>query len=401
MGPSIESRASWVVAIAAVAVLGISFGAPLLVTVGLTSIAADMEGSRAVPALAASLAYFGAGAGGIAMGWLAGRSSARVTTVIGGVMVAAGLALAAGGAEWQLLAGFGLGVGVFGNGALYPPLMTYVSLWFDRRRGTALALVASGQYVAGALWPTLAERAIAAWGWQRAMLGYGVLAVATIIPIALLVLRPPPAPPAGSAAAAGPVPGAKVLGLPPNLALFLLAVASFLCCIPMAMPAAHLVAFCGDLGITARSGAVMLSTLLICAFLARQAWGWVSDRIGGLNTVIAGNLCQTLGMAAFLATQDEAGLFFVAAAFGLGFSGIIPAYALAVRELFPASEAAWRMPALLFLSLSGMAAGAWVAGLLVDGFGSYAIAWQVGIASNLAALALLAGLRFGPAFSRG
>jgi MFS family permease len=192
-----------------------------------------------------------------------------------------------------------------------------------------------------------------------------------------------------------------VLGLPPNLALFLLAVASFLCCIPMAMPAAHLVAFCGDLGITARSGAVMLSTLLICAFLARQAWGWVSDRIGGLNTVIAGNLCQTLGMAAFLATQDEAGLFFVAAAFGLGFSGIIPAYALAVRELFPASEAAWRMPALLFLSLSGMAAGAWVAGLLVDGFGSYAIAWQVGIASNLAALALLAGLRFGPAFSRG
>jgi MFS family permease len=136
----------------------------------------------------------------------------------------------------------------------------------------------------------------------------------------------------------------------------------------------------------------MLSVLLTAAFLARQFWGWVADRIGGLNTLLAGNLCQTLGMAAFLVTQDEAGLFLVAGGYGLGFSGIVPAYVLAVRELFPVSEAAWRVPVLLFLSLSGMAAGAWLAGALYDGFGFYAIAWQVGIACNLAALALLGGL---------
>ncbi|WP_169747382.1 MFS transporter [Belnapia moabensis] len=389
---SIESRASWVIAVTAVVILSISFGAPLLVVVALQPIAADLGGARSIPALASSLAYLGAGAGGVLMGWIAGRTSTRLIAMIGGAMVCAGLALASGGAAWQLVLGFGLLVGLLGNGALFPPMMTYVSLWFDRRRGTALALVASGQYVAGALWPALLERLIAAHGWQRVMLGYGIFAAATILPLAALVLRPAPQPLAGAAAETGPVAGETVLGLPPNLALGLLALASFLCCIPMAMPAAHLVAFCGDLGISAQQGAWMLSVLLIAAFLARQFWGWVADQIGGLNTLLAGNLCQTLGMAAFLTTQDEAGLFLVAAGYGLGFSGIVPAYVLAVRELFPASEAAWRVPVLLFLSLSGMAAGAWLAGALYDGFGFYAIAWQVGIACNLAALALLGGL---------
>ncbi len=389
---SIESRASWVIAVTAVVILSISFGAPLLVVVALRPIAADLGDARSIPALASSLAYLGAGAGGILMGWIAGRTSTRLIAMVGGAMVCAGLALASGGAAWQLVLGFGLLVGLLGNGALFPPMMTYVSLWFDRRRGTALALVASGQYVAGALWPSLLERLIAAHGWQRVMLGYGVFAAATILPLAALVLRPPPQPAVGDTAAAGPAAGAEVLGLPPNLALGLLALASFLCCIPMAMPAAHLVAFCGDLGINAQQGALMLSVLLTAAFLARQFWGWVADRIGGLNTLLAGNICQTLGMAAFLTTQDEAGLFLVAAGYGLGFSGIVPAYVVAVREFFPASEAAWRVPVLLFLSLSGMAAGAWLAGALYDGFGFYAIAWQVGIACNLAALALLGGL---------
>ncbi|WP_158291889.1 MFS transporter [Paracraurococcus ruber] len=389
--PSIESRASWAAAVAATAILSVSFGAPQLLVVALVPIAADLGSARAVPSLAASVAYFGAGAGGILMGWIAGRTSARLTALLGGAMLAAGCALASGGTAWQLVLGYGLLIGLLGNGALYAPLVTHVSHWFDRRRGTALALVSSGQYVAGALWPPIFERAVAAWGWQRTMLGFGVLAAATILPLAAL-LRPAPALPAPGSAAAGPAPGAPVLGLPPNLALLLLAVASFLCCIPMAMPAAHLVAFCGDLGIGARTGALMLSLLLAMAFVARQAWGWVSDRIGGLNTVLAGNLFQAAGMAAFLATQAEAGLFLVAAVFGLGFSGIIPAYVLAVRELFPAREAAWRVPCLLFLSLSGMAAGAWLAGWLYDGFGSYAVAWQLGIGVNLLALVILGGL---------
>jgi MFS family permease len=386
---SVESRASWVVAITIVVILSVSFGAPLLVVVALRPIAADLGDLRSIPSLASSLAYLGAGAGGVLMGWLAGRTSTRLVALIGGAMVCLGLALASGGAAWQLVVGFGLLVGLLGNGALYPPMMTYVSLWFDRRRGTALALVSSGQYVAGAVWPAVFDWLIGAYGWQRAMLAYGIFAAMVILPLAALVLRPPPRPPAGAAAVPGPTAGAPVLGLPPNVALGLLALASFLCCIPMAMPAAHLVAFCGDIGIAGSRGALMLSVLLTMAFIARQFWGWLSDRLGGLNTVIIGNVCQVVGMAAFLTTQDEAGLFFIAAAFGLGFAGIVPAYVLAVRELFPAQEAAWRVPALLFLSLGGMAAGAWLAGFLYDNFGNYAVAWEVGIIANLVALALL------------
>src|SRR4051812_32307863 len=205
-GQGIEDRAAWAVAIVATAILSVSFGAPQLLVVALVPIAADLGAARAVPSLAASAAYFGAGLGGILMGWIAGRRSARLTSLVGGVMIAAGCALAAGGAAWQLVLGYGLLVGLLGNGALYAPLMTHVSHWFDRRRGTALALVSSGQYVAGALWPSLFERAVASFGWQRTMLGYGLLAAAVILPIAAW-LRPPPALPAPGSAAAGPAGG--------------------------------------------------------------------------------------------------------------------------------------------------------------------------------------------------
>ncbi len=160
--------------------------------------------------------------------------------------------------------------------------------------------------------------------------------------------------------------------------LALLAVAAFMCCVPMAMPQAHLVALCTDLGIAQSHGAAMLSVLLSCAFFSRQFWGWISDRIGGLRTVLAGSACQIVAMVGFLVTRSEVGLFAVATFFGLGFSGVVPAYVLAVRELFPASEAAWRVPTLLLFSGSGMAAGGWLAGLLYDRFGFYGAAFLVG-----------------------
>jgi predicted MFS family arabinose efflux permease len=151
----------------------------------------------------------------------------------------------------------------------------------------------------------------------------------------------------------------------------------------MAMPQGHLVAFCSDLGISRSIGALMLSVLLGTAFLSRQVWGLISDRVGGLTTVLVGSAWQATSMTAFLLTQNEVGLFTVSAAFGLGFSGIIPAYVLAVRELFPASEASWRIPTVLLFSGGGMGAGSWIAGLLYDHFGYYAPAFTAGIAANL------------------
>ncbi len=385
---SVETRQSWVVAVTVVTMLSLAAGAPLTVVIGLVPISETLGGGRSLPAAATSLAYLGSGVGGVICGLLVARLGQRAVGMLGGVAILLGLALAALGQGWSLLLGIGIGVGVFGNGALFAPMVAYVSLWFDRRRGTALALVSSGQYIAGFLWPFVFERAIAAFGWRATMLAYGAFAASVIVTLAARVLAPPPVPAAG-AGGRPRVAGQRVLGMPPNLALGLIAACSFLCCVPMAMPAAHLVAFCGDLGILPSRGALMLSVLLFSAFLARQFWGWLSDRIGGLPTVLAGSVAQVAGMLGFLATQDEAGLFLVAAAYGLGFSGLIPSYVLTVRALFPASEANWRVPLLLFTALSGMAFGAWLAGAIYDAVGFYAAAWWAGIAASLVQITLV------------
>ena len=177
--------------------------------------------------------------------------------------------------------------------------------------------------------------------------------------------------------------------MPPNLVLALICIAAFFCCIPMAVPNGHLVAFCSDLGIPPAHGAAMLSVLLACAFISRQFWGMLADRIGGLRAVMAGSACQAVAIGAFLLTQNEIGLFAVSAAFGLGFSGIIPSYVVAIRELFPSSEASWRVPTFFFLGMGGMAFGSWLAGELYDHFGFYAPAFAVGVFFNIANLLVI------------
>jgi MFS family permease len=251
-----------------------------------------------------------------------------------------------------------------------------------------MALISSGQYVAGTIWPTLFERGISHFGWRDTMLIYAVFEIAVILPAAALMFGPAP-----ETSDNGPLPGLAatrwVLGLRPRIVQGVLCLAGFLCCVPMAMPQGHLVAFCSDLGIPPAHGAAMLSLLLGCAFLSRQLWGLVTDRIGGLRTVLAGSVCQITAMVGFLLTQDEAGLFAVAAMFGLGFSGIIPAYVVAIRELFPAAEASWRIPTLLLFSGSGMAAGGWVAGMIYDYAGFYGAAFTTGLAINAAHIVVI------------
>ena len=385
---SIESRSSWVAAAVTTTILAISYGAPLLVVVGLKPITASLGTERSVVALAGALVWVGTGMGGIVMGWVADRIGVRSTVVFGAVMAALGLAVSAIGQVWALFLGHAILIGLLGNSAHYPPLVVYISRWFDRRRGTAVALISSGQYVAGMLWPTVFERAMTQFGWQATMLGYAAVVAAAILPLALF-LQPPPQP----SRAASMVPGTRrrgrTLGLPANLVQTLICVAAFLCCVPMAMPAGHLVAFCSDLGIPAAHGAAMLSVLLGCAFVSRMFWGWAADRIGGLGAVLAGSACQAAAIAAFAMTRDEAGLFAVSAAYGLGFSGIIPAYIVAIRDIFPSVEASWRIPILLFTGMSGMAFGGWFAGALYDHFGFYAPAFAAGALFNVANLAVI------------
>jgi MFS family permease len=380
---SIETRASWIVAGAALLAMMMSFGSAWITAVALKDIAAEVGGARSIPALASALAWLGSGLGGIVMGRIAERVGTRWTVICGSLMIAAGLSISTFGAPWPLWIGHGLFIGVVGLGGINAPLYIYVTRWFDRRRGSALALISSGSYLAGAMWPPIFERAIAYAGWRETMLWYGLLECIIVVPLAAIFFRPSPEVVQPPAPAKAGVARAHVLGWPPNLVFGLMCGAAVLCCVPMAMPQSHLVAFCSDLGIARSLGALMLSVLLGTAFISRQIWGAISDRIGGLATVLIGSAWQCVAMIAFLLTQDTAGLFTVSAAFGFGFSGIIPAYVLALRELFPASEASWRIPTVLLFSGVGMAAGGWLAGLLYDHFGYYAPAFSFGIGANI------------------
>jgi len=387
---SIESALSWRAAFLTLAILSVSFGSPLLAVVGLRDMQAAMHTDRSVLSLASALVWIGNGVGGVPMGWLADRIGIRKTVAMGTLAMAAGLALSSTGSVWALYVGHGLLIGFLGNGAIYAPLLIYTSRWFDRRRGTALALISSGQYVAGMIWPSFLEIGIKQFGWQAVMLGYGV-AVLAILPL-LMLLRPAPEPLVLAPGHASLRPGDRVLGFSPNTAMGLICIASFCCCVPMAIPASHLVAFCGDVGITPAHGAAMLSVMVGCAFLSRQFWGAFADRFGGLRTVMAGSAFQMLAIGSFLLTRDEVALFGVAGAFGLGFSGIIPSYAVAIRDLFPSKEASWRIPTVLMTAMSGMAFGSWWAGKLFDTYVSYRPAFASGVLFNLANLAMIAFL---------
>ena len=353
--PTVESRRSWVICVTAFAITAISFAAPAITVVGLRSIAEELGGERSVPALAYSLAWLGASFGGIPMGRAAERFGIRSTAIFGSAMIAVGLIVAQSGGRLNLLLGCGLFVGLLGNSGINAPLYVYVTRWFDRRRGTALALLGSGSSVAAAIWAPIFVVAEAHIGWRDTMLGFAALQFALVAPTAALTFTRAPeiAQPTGHRH--GSKSKAQVLGLKPALVFGALCAAG-------------------------------------CAFVSRQFWGFLADRIGGPRTILAGSACQITAMIGFLLTRNEAGLFAVAAWFGLGFSGIIPAYVLAVRELFPASEASWRVPSVLLFTGSGMAFGGWFAGAIYDAVGFYAAAFAAGIVFNLAHLTTIGAL---------
>jgi MFS family permease len=248
-------------------------------------------------------------------------------------------------------------------------------------------LISSGQYISGIVWPSIIEVGINRYGWQATMFAFSMVVLA-LLPL-LAFLRPSPEPLASGPIADGPGDGGRVLGLRPNVTMGLLCVASFLCCVTMALPASHLVAFSSDVGIPEAHAAAMLSVLLGCAFLSRQFWGAFADRFGGLRTVMTGSALQMVTIGAFLLTRNELWLFAIAAALGLGFSGIIPAYSVTIRDLFPSKEASWRIPTVLFTLMSGMAFGSWFGGWIFDWFQSYAAAFGLGVLFNLASLAVI------------
>jgi MFS family permease len=389
---SIETPASWVVAGVALAVLSVSYGAPLVTVVALKPIAAEFGTDRSAPALAVSLTYIGSGMGGIVMGWIAGRIGLRPVAIVCGLMIALGLVLASYGGLYQLYASNLLLIGLLGASGMFSPMMAYVTSWFDRHRGSAIALVSSGQYAAGAVWPLLLQAGVDEFGWRRTMRVYALIIAVTIPLLAAVFFRRPPELAAHSSSTIGALAFAPVKGIPPAVVQAMLAGAIFCCCVTMSIPLAHMVAFCSDIGIGPRPGAAMLSVQLAAGVIAQQLWGWVADRLGGLRTILFASASMAVAMTGFLLTQNEFGLFSVSAVFGLAFGGLIPGYILAIREIFPAAEASWRIPVVLFPGALGMAAGGWMAGLIYDGWGYYAPAFAAGVLFNLVNLVLVGSL---------
>jgi len=352
--------------------------------------------ARAQASMPYTFTMVGFGIGGVLMGRLADRYGVWLPIMVGGSCLCAGFLLGGSAASlWYFSLVQGLFVGMLGSSASFAPLMANTSLWFLKRRGIAVGIVASGNYLAGAIWPPLVRHWVDAYGWRDTMMGIGLFCLITMLPLAPFLRRRAPDEDGRPQAASGSVQSPESnLGISANALLALLCMAGLACCIAMAMPQVHIVAYCTDLGYGAVKGAQMLSVMLASGVVSRLVFGVISDRIGGLRTLLLGSALQGVALILFIPFQDLASLFGVSALFGLFQGGIVPAYAIIVREYFAPQVAATRVGIVIMFTLAGMAIGGWMSGWIFDLSGSYEAAFINGIGWNLVNLLIVLGLLY-------
>ncbi len=357
---------------------------------------AEFGASRASASLPYALTMSGFAAGNLFMGRAVDRWSITPVLAVSALVLASGFALSAAAHSIASLTLLHLLLGV-GAAASFAPLIADVSQWFRRRRGIAVAAVASGNYLAGTVWPPFIAAAMVDHGWRGAYLGLAVLVVTVLLPGSLLLRRRIDAS-STARAAADAASRAESISLSPRSLQALLALAGVGCCIAMSMPQAHVVALCIDRGFGARAGAEMLSLMLAGGAVSRIGFGAFADRFGGLMALFVGGALQMLALCLFLLQGGLASLYLVALAFGLAQGGIVPSYAITVREFMPPLEAGRRIGTVISATIVGMALGGWMSGWLHDQSGSYALAIWNGIAWNglNVGIALLLLSRAGP-----
>ena len=381
-----DSRYAWV-RLAVSLVLAIVGGVGLwLVVVVIPTIQAEFGLDRAGASLGYTVTFIGFAAGGFTMGRVADRFGIIVPVSISGVALGAGFILAAlSQTYWQLLVVQAVFIGFLGSASTFGPLVADVSQWFLKRRGIAIAIAASGNYIAGAIWPPFMQHAIATWGWRTTYVGVGIICIVIMVPLAQLLRRRPEFDDAASPASSS---GRKGL-LPRHRLLFpALLAAGLACCVAMSMPQVHIVAYCADLGFGPARGAEMLSLMLGFGVLSRLASGLIADRIGGLATLIMGSFLQMLALLFYIPFDGLTSLYAVSAIFGLAQGGIVPSYAMIMRDHFPAREAGSRISAVLTATVFGMALGGWLSGEIYDLTGSYTAAFLHGVAWNVLNLSI-------------
>ncbi|MGB3290286.1 MAG: MFS transporter, partial [Burkholderiaceae bacterium] len=389
-----ESPYAWLRLIVSLMLMTIGGAGMYSVTVVLPQIQAEFDVSRSDASLPYTLTMIGFGLGGILMGRLSDRFGVLIPIVIGTLGISSGFVLAgSAGSIWQFNLAQGLLIGLMGTAASFAPLVADTSQWFTRRRGIALAICMSGNYLAGAIWPPIMQHFIDTVGWRQTYLGIGMFCLASMLPLALVYRRRPPSTPlaavnthsrpqarfAQEAARSNP---AQPLGLTPGALQTLLCIAGVACCVAMSMPQVHIVAYCGDLGFGAARGAEMLALMLGLGIVSRLVSGWISDHIGGLRTLLLGSVLQGIALLMFLFSNGLVSLYLISGMFGLFQGGIVPAYALIVREYFTPKEAGARVGTVLMATLFGMALGGWMSGAIYDLSGSYRAAFINGMAWN-------------------
>ncbi len=337
------------------------------------------RGDASLPYTATMLGF---AVGGVLLGRLSDRVGIMLPVILGAVMLCLGYVLAAQATSlWQYVLAQALLIGMLGTATTFGPLIADVSHWFRRRRGIAVAIVASGSYVAGTLWPPILQHGIDAWGWRPTHVGIGVFCLLTMLPLALCLRRRAEVDDGTVAITARDI--TDTLRMSPATLQVLLVIAGLACCIAMSMPQVHIVAYCADLGYGPARGAEMLSLMLGFGVVSRLVSGLIADRIGGLGTLLLGSGLQCLALLFYLPFDGLTPLYIVSALFGLSQGGIVPSYALIVRDYFPAREAGARVSLVLMGTIVGMAAGGWLSGVIYDLTGSYQAAFLNGIAWNL------------------
>jgi MFS family permease len=379
--PAPDSARAWLRLAATMLVSTIGGVGMWSVVVALPTVQAEFAVPRAAASLPLTLAMMGLAIGGVIMGRLLDRSGILVPLVLGALLLCAGYL---GAASAGSLAVFAIAHAVigFGSSVTFGPLMADISEWFVRRRGAAVTLCSAGNYFAGALWPPVVQHAIASYGWRATHAGIGLFCGAVMILIGVIALRsraPAVLVNAGERARKGTP---ATLGLSPFALQMLLALASVCCCVAMSMPQVHIVAYCGDLGYGVAHGADMLALMMAFGIVGRIGSGFIADRIGGLPTLMLGSALQGLALLLYLLYDGLISLYVISALFGLFQGGIVPSYAIIVREYFPAKEAATRIGIILMMSLFGMALGGWMSGYIFDLTGSYRAAFFNGVGWN-------------------
>ncbi len=380
MSDPLDSRYSW-------ARLGLSLAIATIGNVGMWSIVVVMPAvqaefgiSRGGASLPYALTMLGFALGNLIIGRAVDRHGVAGVLAAAALVSGAGYLLAAASPSITLLALAQFVIGL-GAAAFFGPLIADISLWFRRQRGIAVSIAASGNYLSGAIWPLLLSGVLAGQGWRAVYLVLALIVVGAVLPLSrTLRRRLPETSMSAEAQATGFAP--RRVPVSPSVLIWLLAAAGVACCVAMAMPQVHIVALCVDLGFGPAVGAEMLSLMLFGGVVSRLVFGLLADRLGGVATLLIGSVLQMLALILYIPSDGLAALYIVSLVFGLAQGGIVPAYAIIVREYLPAREAGARVGFVMMATILGMALGGWMSGWIYDLSGSYLLAFANGIAWN-------------------